>query len=173
MSNLIFIGGIHGVGKRTICKSICEQTNHVHITASELIKWTEISKPENKKVENIPNTQDRLIRGLNQVLKKDESYLLDGHFCLFNSEGDVEKVPIDTFLKISPKLISVVTTNVALVKQRLEKRDNKTYKFDILKLMQDEEKRYGKEVALKLNVPFIEIKDENYDKLIELITNHN
>jgi adenylate kinase len=80
LRDLIFIGGIHGLGKVTICRKICEQTDIVHITASEMLKWNEISKPNNKKVVNIQNTQDRLITRLTNVLKNNERYLLDGHF---------------------------------------------------------------------------------------------
>ena len=43
MSGLIFVGGIHGVGKGTICTEICSQTDLIHITASEVLKWNEIS----------------------------------------------------------------------------------------------------------------------------------
>ena len=39
---IIFIGGIHGVGKGTICKEIASKTDIIHITASEIIKWNEI-----------------------------------------------------------------------------------------------------------------------------------
>ena len=169
MNNLIFIGGIHGVGKGTICNKICEQTDFVHITASEILRWDEISKPDNKKVENIQNTQDRLIAGLDKALKENENYLLDGHFCLFNSVGQVEKVPMETFEKIAPKLIAIVTTKIDLIKERLEKRDNKEYDFDLLKSMQTSEREYSQQISLKLNVPFVEIKDGNYNSLIEIL----
>lgn len=169
MNNLIFIGGIHGVGKGTICGKICEQTDFVHITASEILRWDEISKPDNKKVENIQSTQDRLIAGLDKALKENENYLLDGHFCLFNSEGQVEKVPMETFEKIAPKLIAIVTTKIDLIKERLEKRDNKGYDFDLLKSMQTSEKEYAQQISSELNVPFVEIKDGNYQSLIEIL----
>ncbi|RXG25445.1 ATP-binding protein [Leeuwenhoekiella marinoflava] len=171
MNNLIFIGGIHGVGKGTICDKICEQTNFVHITASEILRWDEISKPQNKKVENIQNTQERLIAGLDEALKKNKNYLLDGHFCLFNSEGEVEKVPMETFEKIAPELIAIVTDKIDVVKERLEKRDNKTYNFDILKSMQIAEMEHARQISLELKVPFIEIKNGDYRELINLISN--
>ena len=169
MNKLVFIGGIHGVGKGTICNKVCEQTDFVHISASEILRWNEISRPDNKKVENIQNTQDRLIAGLDRLLKKNENYLLDGHFCLFNSEGQVEKVPIETFEKIAPKLIAIVTTRIDIIKGRLEKRDNKGYDFDLLKDMQTSEKEYAQQISSKLDVPFVEIKDGNYNSLIEIL----
>ena len=169
MANIYFIGGIHGVGKGTICSKVCEQTNLLHLTASELIKWNEISAIDNKKVENIQNTQDRLISGLNNVTKTNESYLLDGHFCLFNAKGSVEKIPFHTFVKIAPKLIIVVSSNIELIKQRLEKRDNKVYDSEVLNNMQNTEKEYAKEIATLLRIPFVEIKNGDFQLLIKAI----
>ena len=168
-SKIIFVGGIHAVGKGTLFEKICKQTGFVHLTASEILKWTEISKPNNKKVNNTQATQDRLIAGLDKVLKKNESYLLDGHFCLLNSEAEVEKVPIETFEKIAPKLIAIITAEVNLIKERLEKRDKREYSFDLLKSMQTFEKEYAQQILSKLKVPFVEIKEGNYQSLIEIL----
>ena len=169
MNNLIFVGGIHGVGKGTICDKICEKTDFVHITASEILRWDEISELGNKKVENIQDTQERLISGLEKVLKKNGKYLLDGHFCLFNSDVEFEKIPMETFETISPKLIVIVTNQIGLIKERLEKRDDKEYDFELLKSMQASEKEYAQQISLKLKVPFVEIKDGNYQSLTEII----
>jgi len=169
MGNIHFIGGIHGVGKGTICNKVCEQTGIVHLTASELLKWNEISVIDNKNVENIQNTQDRLIAGLKNATKTKEPYLLDGHFCLFNAEGIVEKVPLETFVKIAPKSVSVVTNNVKLIKQRLEERDNKKYDFDVLDNMQNTEREYAKEIAIHLDIPIVEIKNGDFQPLINII----
>lgn len=169
MGEIHFIGGIHGVGKGTICSKVCEQTTLVHLTASELLKWNEISAVDNKKVENIQNTQDRLITGLNNTTKANESYLLDGHFCLFNADGEVEKVPLETFIKIAPKSISIVTAEVEQIKEQIEKRDNKEYDFNVLKNMQNIEKEYAEKIATYLNIPFIEIKNGNFQPLVDVI----
>lgn len=169
MKNINFIGGIHGVGKGTICHEVCKRTNLLHLVASDLLKWDDISVVGNKRVEDIPNTQNRLIVGLRGATKRNESYLLDGHFCLFNTEGEVEKIPLDTFLKISPNLIAVVTAKVELIKQRLEKRDNQVYDFDVLENMQNIEKAYAEEISSTLNVTFIEVKGGNFQPLIKAI----
>jgi adenylate kinase len=169
MGEIHFIGGIHGVGKGTICNKVRVQTTLVHLTASKLLKWNEISAMDNKKVENIQNTQDRIIAGLNNATKANESYLLDGHYCLFNADGEVEKVPLETFLKIAPKSITVVVDKVELIKQRLEKRDKKTYDFDVLSTMQNTEKEYAKEIAAHLDIPFIGLKNGDSQPLIDVI----
>ncbi len=169
MTNLIFIGGIHGAGKGAICRKICEKISVVHITASEVLKWDEISELDNKNVDNIQNTQERLLRGLSKTLKKNKSYLLDGHFCLFNSEGVVEKIPMETFQKISPRLVTVVTEEINKIKERLEERDQKTYDPSILKNMQATEIEYAQQISKELNIPFFEIKNGDFQPLLKLI----
>lgn len=77
IKNIIFIGGIHGVGKGTICEDISTKTDLIHITASEILKWEEISDNDNKLVKNIVSTQDRLIKGLKNLIEKEKLYLLD------------------------------------------------------------------------------------------------
>lgn len=76
-NNIIFIGGIHGVGKGTICKKITDQfSDLIHTSASKLLKWEEISTPENKQVQNFESTQDRLIKGLKATIEKDKALSL-------------------------------------------------------------------------------------------------
>lgn len=164
MGDIHFMGGIHGVGKSTICGKVCEKTGLVHLTASQLLKWNEISAIDNKKVADIQNMQDRLITGLNSATKANESYL-------FNANTRVEKVPLDTFVKIAPKSIAVVVAEVEIIKQRLERRDNKVYQLDLLELMQNTEREYAKTIARELNVPFTEIEYDDYGKFIESISN--
>lgn len=72
--NIIFIGGIHGVGKGKICKEISLYTGLTHFTASQILKWEEISEEGNKLVENISSTQDRLIKGLKNLIKSIKIY---------------------------------------------------------------------------------------------------
>jgi len=61
---IAFIGGIHGVGKSTICRQICDEIKLEYLSASELLKWKEINEDvKNKKVISRPDTQDRLITG--------------------------------------------------------------------------------------------------------------
>lgn len=169
MRNIIFIGGIHGVGKGTICKEIASKTDLVHITASEILKWDEISSSDNKLVNNISSTQERLINGLNGLIKNDKRYLLDGHFCLLNSNGIPCKIDEDTFDSINPKIISIVKDDIEKIVDRLEKRDNKKYDIKILDKLQKMEIEYAKYLSKKNFIPYIEIKNDDYKSLLNSI----
>lgn len=169
MNNIIFIGGIHGVGKGTICKEIASKTDLIHITASEILKWNEISSSDNKLVNNISSTQERLINGLKSLIKKDKQYMLDGHFCLLNSNGIPCKIDEDTFDSINPKIISIVIDDIGKIVDRLDKRDNKKYDIKILDELQKMEIEYAKYLSKKYSIPYIEIKNNDYKSLLNSI----
>ncbi|MBV2196642.1 MAG: AAA family ATPase [Flavobacterium sp.] len=168
MKNIIFIGGIHGSGKGTICKKICERRDFVHLTASQILKWGEISSQAEKKVQDIDDMQSRLLYGLNKIVESDKTYLLDGHFCLFNSAGIVTKIPSETFANINPRLVLVVVDDCVEIKNRLEKRDNKYYDLNVLENMQEVELSYSNEIASILGVQHYIIEKGNIDNILNL-----
>ena len=153
LDNIAFIGGIHGVGKSTICRQICDELKLEYLSASELLKWKEINEDfKNKKVKSIPATQDRLSIGLTNTIQKDKYYLLDGHYCLLNSENDVINIPFETFKEINPISLNLIIGDITEIKNRLEKRDNRPYNYDLLERMQDSELSYAKHLSKTLGV---------------------
>ncbi len=152
-SNISFIGGIHGVGKSTICKTLCTDLYIQYLSASEVLKWAEMNEDiKNKKVQDIPLTQDRLINGLIKRVEKKYQYLLDGHYCLLDKTDKVVRVPFATFEAINPASLHLIIGDVAEIKARLELRDHRAYDLNLLKNMQDQEIDYAKELSKKLNV---------------------
>lgn len=168
LSNIAFIGGIHGAGKSTACRQICNELKLLHLSASELIKWKEINEDSsNKNVKSVPETQERLIIGLTNTIEKDKYYLLDGHYCLLNSDNEIVNVPIETFKKINPISLNIITADISEIKSRLEKRDNKPYDFDLLENMQSSELSYAKQLSKTLGVT-LNIGTQN--DLAEIVT---
>lgn len=161
-NNIIFIGGIHGVGKGTICEYLSSKLNIKHISASELIKWRNSS---NKLVENIQKNQDELVLALNYYISPDENYLFDGHFCLISTDESIKKVPLITFQEISPILIIVIVEEIKTIQERLEKREHKKYDFDLLKKLQDTEITYANHVSNILNIKIIIVNSNEKESL--------
>jgi len=165
-SNISFIGGIHGVGKSTICKDLCSQLDIQYLSASEVLKWVEINvDAKNKKVEDISLTQDRLINGLLNTVKKGGLYLLDGHYCLFNKTENVMRVPIATFEAINPVSLHLITGDVDTIKSRIEQRDSRNYSYEALQNMQEQEIAYAKELSIKLNVKLSIGSEKDYSEI--------
>lgn len=156
-NNIAFIGGIHGVGKSTICHDICRGLNMEYLSASELLKWREINEDfKNKKVKDISDTQNRLILGLSRTIQEGKYYLLDGHYCLLNSNNEIVNIPVDTFEQINPISLNLILGDVSEIKERLEARDNKLYDSGLLERLQNEElayaRRLSKEFGITLNI---------------------
>jgi adenylate kinase len=171
VKNIIFIGGIHGVGKGWICAQLSKELNIKHLTASEVLKWTEISSSSNKLVDNVNETQDRLVNNLRKIVVKDEKYLLDGHYCLLNKDGEPYKIPFSTFSEINPNKLILVYEDTVTIKQRLQDRDHNEYSEDTLKKFQGFEIKYAEELSFKLSAPLLKIKSSsvNFDEIKKFI----
>lgn len=170
--NIVFIGGIHGVGKGTLCKSIASELGIIHLTASEVLKWSDFTTDStDKHVADISATQDRLLLNLEKIVQPEQTYLLDGHFCLFNSEGNIEKIPDETFIGINPLKLILVTENPEIICSRLSQRDGKQYDICLLKQMQESEKEHALHISKLLNIRICEIHSNSYAALKEEITN--
>ncbi len=168
--NIIFIGGIHGVGKGTICKKISVSKKITHLSASDVLKWDEISKKENKLVNNLDTTQIRLIKGLDALIQNTDTYLLDGHYCLLNSKNKPEKISEKTFEIIDPKVMTIVIEDTEIIYERLKQRDGTLYSLSLLNEMQEIEIEYAKFLSSKYNKPYVEIHKGDFIKLNEYLS---
>jgi adenylate kinase len=173
MTNIVFIGGIHGVGKGTLCEKVCKDLNLHHLSASEVLKWEEISEKENKLVKDFSLTQNRLITNLHQIVKENERYVIDGHYCLLNKENVPEKIDFDTFRKLNPFAFVIIVDDVQKIKRRLENRDNREYDFELLLRFQELELEYSIELAEQLNKPHLTLKSEETNNFKTFLYNEN
>lgn len=148
--NIFFVGGIHGVGKSTFCKSICNSLSMNYLSASDVLKWSRLSKNSAyKKVEDINLTQDLLIKGLNDIVERNKYYILDGHYCLLNSKNEIEEVPFHFFKEIIPIAFGLVIDSPNTIREKLELRDKIVYEIDLLELMQAKEIGYASELSIR------------------------
>lgn len=172
-SKIIFVGGVHGVGKTTICNTIASKFNIQHFSASNLIS---IEKEEqlllNKQVENVAGNQDILVTAIEKYLNSDNWYLLDGHFCLLNKNNEVTKIPYPTYQAICPRAILVLIDEPENIYQRLISRDSIKYELALLRSFQKQEIDYAEYIRDRLNIPCLTFNaTENYDKISTFIEN--
>jgi adenylate kinase len=170
-NNIAFIGGIHGVGKSTICRTICNNQKITYLSASEVIKWSELNEDvKNKKVSNIPLTQNLLIDGLHNRIEKNKSYLLDGHYCLLNKENIISKIPYETFEMINPNSLHIIINDdISEIKSRIETRDKRIYDFNLLEDMQKMEIDYAKDLSIRLGIQLSIGNENNYNSIESLL----
>ncbi|MEK4063267.1 MULTISPECIES: ATP-binding protein [Paenibacillus] len=169
MSNLIFVGGIHGVGKTTICNELTKYFNIDLYSASNIIAQTkQQSFTSNKFIADINSNQEFLAEGLKQINSKNKYGLLDGHFCLLNKGGKITKLSDKVFSDIRPLAFIVVTDDILKISTRLQKRDNKKYDLDFLDNFQIEEIAHATSIANQFSTSLYIFNNSN-DILINLI----
>ncbi|MBS6591374.1 MAG: AAA family ATPase [Ruminococcus sp.] len=150
---MIFISGIHGVGKSFFCNQVKRLTGIAAYTASELISSEKNELfSANKQIKDIDDNQYYLLRAVKRLNSIDEKFILDGHFCLLNSSGQITRIPIDTFIKLAPSAIILLTEKPEVIAERRKTRDNICCNIDEIAQFQKEEISYSKEIAKLLSV---------------------
>lgn len=154
--SIIFISGVHGVGKTTFCNSFKKIIDAESISASDIIKKN-IKINKDKVVSDIQGNQDHLVEGLSTLDIDKPILLLDGHFCLLNQDNTIKNVPSSTFESIQPMYVILLCCDAENIHDRLITRDrqNAWGKY-FIKEMQDKEKNRAVEVCKRLSLPLIE-----------------
>lgn len=165
---VIFVSGVHGSGKGFFCDRLSSELSIPHFSASEVLKWEEVSTSlKNKKVINISDTQNRLLVGLEEIKLTHASFILDGHCCLLDSVGKVQKVDLSIFTIIAPNFIIYVNSNSKEIQRRLKERDDIEYPLILLERMQKMEMKYSEYIANQLNVSYIQYDGTNLNQIIK------
>lgn len=148
---IIFIAGVHGVGKTTFCDELKQKLELPSYTASKLIKAFNASLDfPDKKIKEIDTNQDALLSSINQNVKE-QRFLLDGHFVLYNENGKVQKIPSKTFKNLNPSSIILLTEDPQTIYKRLELRGKNSLSINEITLLQNSEISYAKEVSTLLS----------------------
>ena len=151
---MIFISGVHGVGKSFFCDLVRERTGIESSSASKLI--TERKKagfPASKLIPDIDENQQYLLDAVEELRASGKDFLLDGHFCLLDGNGTVTRISEDTFTTLHPDAIVLLTEDPAIIAERRGNRDGVVAMVDNIRAFQEEEIRYAQEIADLIKVP--------------------
>lgn len=86
---MIFISGVHGVGKSYFCDMVKAATGIESYSASTLITQKKHSGfAKDKLIPDIDDNQQYLLQAVNELKGSGQNFILDGHFCLLNATGD-------------------------------------------------------------------------------------
>lgn len=156
LHKIIFVGGVHGVGKTTLCKSLSLGFHIEHHSASGLISKLKQVHFTSKLTDNIEGNQDALIVAVGEFLNYDKYYLIDGHFCLINQDGNVIKIPLSIYTEMAPKAIILLQDNPEDIHRRLIKRDKEKFNVNFLRTFQEAEISYSETIAADLAIPYLQ-----------------
>jgi adenylate kinase len=150
--SVLFVGGVHGVGKSSTCRQVAEQVGVVYRTASEILrtKGAAAVSRATKVVADLDANQQLLISGVEE-LSKNGSLLLDGHFTLLTPNG-VEPIPISVFSHLGLGAIALFTDEPGRIADRLLARDGRAPALDQLAEQQAREISHARLVAQSMSL---------------------
>lgn len=167
--NIIFIGGIHAVGKSTFIKHVKTLAPNIEtLSCSTLLRW---ENPEDKEVEDVMSNQERLLSALNDVVDIDKPYFVDGHFCLLDTDHNIVPVDFSIIKAINPRTIILLTEDVNVVHRRLLERDGKDYDIQLLLNMDLKERELAHNFSTQYDIPIYVINSDEYHKTHEIVSN--
>ncbi|MGA7179835.1 MAG: AAA family ATPase [Thiobacillaceae bacterium] len=160
MGRVIFIAGVHGVGKTTLCTGVSNSDEFIHKSASQLIREAKESAiaRNSKTVADIPGNQKLLIDAVTRITKSGKTLLLDGHFALLNMARKAEALPTKVFSDLGVDAIVLIHDTTARIVERLMQRDGRRPRFDGIKTLQELENSRAKIVAEELGLPLFRVK---------------
>lgn len=155
--NIVFVAGIHAVGKSTACEAISVEFNIPHFTASQIIRAERSSAipAASKLVTDVEENQRLLLQGISG-LSANGGLLLDGHFTLQRqSDGGIEAISADVFREIQIAAIVVFIDEPAKIAKRMFDRDEVSLPIELIQTHQDAEVAHANDVASMLGVPIV------------------
>ena len=172
MASIIFIAGVHGVGKTTMCSLASADLGILHKSASQLIREAKENKTTDtsKLVDDVDGNQILLINSLSAIRESRNKLLLDGHFVLFDSVKRTQEIETKIFSELGIDSIVLIVDEAKSIHQRLDSRDkNRNFTLDDIEAFQRLEIKRAEEVAseLKLNLRKINSFDQpNFNRAI-------
>ena len=151
---MVFISGVHGVGKSYFCKELRKQCEINYFSASELIELgKKVFFSKDKKVSNIDDNQKYLISAVDELRKQNKEFVLDGHFCLLNQHGEITKITENVFYELQPDLVVLLTEKSQIIHDRRLERDGIEQSIDEIEQFQQAEIIYAMEISEKYQIP--------------------
>lgn len=166
MKSILF-SGVHGVGKGFFLDKVKPYIEGYKIySASALIeKYKKSTDAGYKKVRDVKNNQDVLIKAIQEVRYQEKNcFILDGHLCVFDSAGEVVRIPEYFFIETGIEGIILLQDYPQVICDRISERDSNRISVHAIRLMQKEEKAYAKELNRKFKIPYMVITHECTEK---------
>lgn len=151
----VFVAGVHGVGKTYLCERAIASQGFVHASASKLIK-EQLALPEwnaNKLVSDIDGNQRALIAAIQRYTEAKTPILLDGHFLLRDSSGELTEIKTDVFTSLNLSGVILLEKDAQTIRQQIASRDGHDQSLESLKAAMEVERSRAEVVCKELGLP--------------------
>lgn len=124
----IFIAGVYGTGKSTMCSALSKELHIPAFSASDLISsFNGEQYGANKTVSDKNNNQVLLSERVHQLSKEYGNIILAGHFCIFNTNNEVDILPESVYPTLNISQIILLESDVQKIVSNLRNRDGRIY----------------------------------------------
>jgi adenylate kinase len=153
---IIFIGGVHAVGKTYLAAPAAAKIGFRHVTASDLIKLERGGQSwgGDKRVSDVEENQRAIVRALEVARARKERLLLDGHFALRGSAGPNIRIDVGFFKEINPDGIIIINSSSEVILQRLQARGDESWTIGEIEKLASDELEHSQLVARELVIPW-------------------
>ncbi len=170
----IFIAGVYGVGKSTLCHELTYHSNIPSYSAGDIISAVNGEKyGSNKIVANKNKNQSILSTEVKKLLQVNPTIILAGHFCIFNKQGQVDCLPEDIFFELDIEKILLLTAGIERICENLYQRDGINYSKDQIVNLQNTEQSLAEKTSVILECPLyiheMKFNSSDYQDVLFLI----
>ena len=153
--SVIFLAGVHGVGKGFLGTPVANALGISHFTASQLIREEkgQATWGADKKTADLDDNQLALIRAVGQRRLTHPSILLDGHFVLRNAQGVLTPLATMVFKELHLTGVILLTEGENIIASRLAMRDKGETDVGAISELAEAELTHAQEVCRELGLP--------------------
>ena len=163
-NGIIFVAGVYGVGKSTLCNKLKDHLKIPAFSAGDLI--SEINGElygKNKVVSDKNANQNILIHVVKNKLLQNPTIILAGHFCIFNAINEVVLLPEYVFKEMPLSKIILLEAETNRIIENIQNRDNKAYSKESFNELIEKERKQAIKISFDLNIP-LTIHNMKFDK---------
>lgn len=164
--SVIFVSGVYGVGKSTLCCNLSKKDHLPFYSAGDLISEINGEKyGSNKRVNNKNINQDILVDEVTNISKNQDLIILAGHFCVMGQDGKPEELPPDIYRKLNLSSIILLEANSERIIKNLKLRDGKQYLKEQIEGFLNAERTSAYKISESLRIPLFihDMKFEDTD----------
>jgi len=174
----IFVAGIYGVGKSTLCDTLSKELKIPAYSAGDLISSVNGEQyGANKAVTDKMSNQTILLLQVQKLLKVTPQILLAGHFCIFDKDNNVDYLPETIFSNLEIERILLLEAPVSTILKNLSLRDKKEYTQQQILSLHNAEGERAREIShslgCKLYLHSMRFNDTDVSKCLSYIREVN
>ncbi len=165
--SIIFLAGVHGVGKGFLGTPVAKALGISHFTASQLIREErgQATWRTDKKTSALEDNQQALIRAVSQRRLIHSNILLDGHFVLRNEQGILTPLETMVFRELHLTGVILLTEESNIIASRLAVRDGGVADVFATSDLAEAESAHARAVCHELELPLIVVHSPTEDSL--------